>query len=193
MAEPVIVVEGFDELRQAIEKSSSLALPLAQEAVDNSLRAIYAEVQPYPDETIANSPANPKGRWYERHWGERWLRKRMMRAQDFDLSAQALALNKRAQIKVLEGGGLVGGRPTSQQLQLRWRLNKAEAQDGAVEGSLENTATYAAIVQGPEGEQGDVFKNIGWTSIDTAIEEAAGVIDAAFGAACDKLLAQLAG
>ncbi len=197
MADESIVIEGFDELRQALEKTPDIALPLAQKAIDDSLRAIYAAVEPYPDETIANSPANPKGRWYERHWGTRWLRKRQMRAQGFDLSPQALSLNKRAHVKVLEGGGLIGGSPTSQQLQLRWRLqkaivNKATGGEGAVEGSLENTATYAARVQGPLEVQGDVFKRIGWISIDTAIDDTADVIDAAFGAACDDVLVQLA-
>lgn len=189
MADESIVIEGFDELRQALEKTPDIALPLAQKAIDDSLRAIYAAVEPYPDETIANSPSNPKGKWYERHWGTRWLRKRQMRAQGFDLSPQALSLNKRSHVKVLEGGGLIGGSPTSQQLQLRWKLNKAERG----EGSLENTASYAALVQGPLDVQGNVFKNIGWISIDTAIEESADVIDAAFGAACDDVLAQLAG
>ncbi len=193
MADWTIVIEGIDELRQAMERSPSIFLPLAQEAVDNSLRAIYAEVVTYPDETIANSPANPKGRWYERHWGTRWIRKRQMRAQGFDLSPGALALNKREHVKVLEGGGLIGGSPTSQQLQLRWKLNKAAGGADTIEGSLENTATYAALVQGPLDVQGDVFKDIGWTSIDTAIEDSADVIDEAFGAACDEMLAQLAG
>jgi hypothetical protein len=195
-AESSIVVEGFDELRQALEKAPEIALPLAQRAIDDSLRAIYAEGEAYPDETIANSPANPKGRWYERHWGTRWMRKRQMRAQGFDLSPQALGLNKRSHVKVMEGGGLIGGSPTSQQLQLRWKLNKAaggSTSASSVEGSLENTATYAALVQGPLEIQGDVFKNIGWTSIDTAIDDTADVLDAAFGAACDDVLAQLTG
>ena len=47
----------------------------------------------------------------------------------------------------------------------------------AVEGELDNTASYALFVQGPIDIQGDVFKQIGWTSIDDGIDSASDEID----------------
>lgn len=173
--DPVVIVEGMQELKDMIAQAPELVMPIAQEAIDNSLRAIYAIVQPYPDETIANSPQNPKGRWYERHYGPRWIRKGRMSTSGLGTSA----LSTRKRVNIYEGAGLVGGSPTSEQLQLRWRVVEAAPTDdkSAIEGELDNTASYALFVQGPLEIQTDVMKGIGWTSIDDGIADAADEID----------------
>lgn len=170
-SDTLITVEGYAELRRMIADAPELIAPIAQEAVDNSLRAIYAVIEPYPPETIANSPQNPKGKWYERHYGQRWLRKR----SGFNLAASGIT--QRKEVNVLEGLGIVGGSPTSEQLQLRWKLVGAEKADNEIVGELDNTASYAIPVQGPLELQSGVMKDIGWKSIDDAIAESAEEID----------------
>lgn len=180
----VFQVEGFDTLRAAFAQAPDLILPIAEEAIDNALRAVYAVAEPYPPETIANSPQNPKGKWYERHFGPRWVRVRGL-----DTST----LTKRSRVNVYEAAGLVGGRNTSEQLQLRWRLNKAEKTSDGIEGSLENTASYAAAVVGPLDVQSAVMKEIGWKSIDDDLAESDDTIDAILHDMLDHVVAEVLG
>lgn len=168
-SDTTVTVEGYAELRGMIASAPELVAPIAAEAVDSSLMAIYAVAQPYPPETIANSPQNPKGKWYERHYGPRWLRK--------GSGASLAGVTLRKQVNVLEALGVIGGSPTSQQLQLRWKLIKAEKQDAEIVGELDNTASYAKFVQGPLEVQTSVMKDIGWTSVDDAIANSAEELD----------------
>jgi len=156
-------IEGFDELDQALHDAPDIALPFAETAVNISLQAIYANSEPYPDETIANSPQNPSGRWYERNYGPRWIRK----------------------------SGVIGGSPTSQQLQLRWKLTEAQPSTDGVEGTLEDTATYSAFVKGTRGVQSRVMAKIGWTSIEDDIAASQDVIDQAFSQAQAQTIAAM--
>lgn len=189
----VFQVQGFDALQAAFDRAPEIVTPIASDAIDNSLRAIYATVEIYPPETIANSPQNPKGRWYERHYGPRWVRKAELNAANLNVDI----LTSRKRVNIFEGAGLVGGRNTSQQLQLRWKLNPAALSQTqtsqAIEGSLENTATYAWAVQGPLDVQSDVMKQIGWKSIDDAIAENDERIDEICHLILDETLAWLAG
>ncbi len=189
----VFAVEGLSTLQAAIAAAGEIAIPIAADAIDNALRAIYADVQPYPAVTIANSPQNPKGKWYERHYGPRWIRKGRMSSAGLD----ATLMTTRARVNIFEGAELIGGRNTSEQLQLRWRLNKAAEvetnQGNAIEGSLENTASYALAVQGPLDIQSDVMKNIGWKSIDDSIADVDDVLNQIFVTMLDDIATALAG
>lgn len=87
-----IRIEGAKELRRKLAGIQELD----EKAV---LRAIGLDiidaVSPYPNKTVANSPENPSGRWYERGYGPRWRRKRT---------------------------GGVGGRRTSENLSKKWGI-----------------------------------------------------------------------
>lgn len=185
----VFEVQGLDTLQAAIDAAGEVAMPIATGAIDNLLRALYADVEPYPAETIANSPQNPTGRWYERHYGPRWIRKTRMAGSGLDVGI----LTTRKRVNIFEGADLVGGRNTSEQLQLRWRLNKAAATEATIEGSLENIASYAWAVQGPLDVQSDVMKAIGWKSIDDSLADIDGVVDQILGQMLDDLIKALAG
>ena len=195
--EVVIIIDGdapadvdlFADLRALMARDLEIALPLVGEAIDNSLRALYAVMEPYPPETIANSPQNPTGRWYERHYGPRWIRK--------TAGGDVSLITSRKRANVFEGAGLIGGSPTSEQLQLRWNLEKAQAQGDVIEGALENPASYSLVVQGPlEGEPGraqsEVMANIGWLSIDEGIGAVADTVDAIWSDLLGKLTDKLA-
>lgn len=71
--------------------------------LSNATKVIALELQneiaPYPRATEANSPSNPTGRWYERGYGRRWLRK----------------------------DGTIGGAKTSQMLGRRWAIHAVGA------------------------------------------------------------------
>ena len=184
----VFEVQGMDTLQAAIDRAPEVAMPIAEAAIDNSLRAVYADVQPYPAETIANSPQNPNGRWYERHYGPRWIRKRALSATNLNIDE----LTSRKRVNIFEGAGLAGGRNTSEQLQLRWRLNKAAPGANAIEGSLENIASYGWAVQGPLEVQSDVMKNIGWKSVDDALADVSETIDQILGGMLGEIAKALA-
>jgi hypothetical protein len=68
-----IRIEGLNEVRTMLGQDFAPALRTA-------IKAIALEVEdkmaPYPPATIANSPSNPSGRWYERGYGQRWRTKR---------------------------------------------------------------------------------------------------------------------
>ncbi len=182
-------LRAYDDLVAALNRAEDIALPLAGKAIKNSLRAIYAVMEVYPDETIANSPQNPAGRWYERHYGPRWVRK----TSGFPMAGISL----RKQVNVLERYGVVGGSPTSEQLQLRWAIVDPEIKGGEIEGALENTASYSLVVQGPhEGPPGlaqsGVMAEIGWTSIDDGIVAAQDAIDTAFSEALGEFVEVMA-
>lgn len=71
---------GLDELRARL--AQNLTPHIAP-----GLYALAAEIQnvlaPYPPETIRNSPANPRGRWYERGYGYRSRTGRSWQTSEF--------------------------------------------------------------------------------------------------------------
>lgn len=178
----------YDELQRLFSQAPEIAATLAVSATALSLRAIYANTQNYPAETIANSPQNPTGRWYERHYGPRWIRKR----------GDVTMITTRKRANIFEGAGLIGGSPTSEQLQLRWQIDTPQVNGSEVEGTLRNDASYALVVQGPhEGEPGfaqsGVMADIGWTSIDDGIEASGDMINAAWSDMLDEFVTVMAG
>lgn len=81
---------------------------------------VKGKIAKYPPSTTANSPGNPTGRWYERGYGPRWLRKR-------------------------KGG--VGGRKTSETLGRKWTTAERNA---GLTHIIGNNASYAEYVQSEE-------------------------------------------
>ena len=65
-----ITIEGMDELIAKLEKLGKLS------TVHSGMKAGGVHVKGmmtiYPPETIANSPSNPSGQWYQRGWGVRY-------------------------------------------------------------------------------------------------------------------------
>ena len=84
-----IVTRDPDALRTLLRE----LLPAIQAAAVGYLEAFRNELTPYPPSSEANRP-NARGRWYERGYGPRWLRK----------------------------DGSVGGRKTSQALGRSWSV-----------------------------------------------------------------------
>ena len=81
---------------------------------------VRGKISKYPPSTTANSPGNPTGRWYERSYGPRWLRKR-------------------------KGG--IGGRKTSERLDTKWSTKSLNSGLTQVIG---NNASYAEFVHDAE-------------------------------------------
>jgi phage gpG-like protein len=69
-AAATIEIEGLDELIRKLDNLSKL------KAVHTGLQAAATHIKGmmtvYPPETIANSPSNPSGQWYQRGWGVRY-------------------------------------------------------------------------------------------------------------------------
>lgn len=69
MAKSQIEIEGLDELEEKINQIEDL--PFLQAYLETIGLHIQGKVNPYPPSSIANSPGNPSGRWYERNFGMR--------------------------------------------------------------------------------------------------------------------------
>ena len=71
MPDVSVEVKGLDELERKIGGLATLR------TVRVGLKAgavhVKGKADDYPPSTIANSPGNPKGRWYERGYGPRWM------------------------------------------------------------------------------------------------------------------------
>lgn len=90
-----IQVKGLDPVLRKLDKLKQM------QAVKDGLRKGADEIKKiwseYPPETIANSPNNPRGYWYERGYGFRWK---------------------------LRGGG-IGGKKTSEKLGTHWAIEES--------------------------------------------------------------------
>lgn len=81
----------------AVQRKLNIDLKPALSAATKAIALeIQGEIAPYPPSTIANSPSNPTGRWYERGYGPKWRVK----------------------------SGAVHGRATSQTLGRRWAVKQ---------------------------------------------------------------------
>ena len=113
-----ITIKGLDKLLRKLDNVASLS------AAKNALRAgalhIKGKVDTYPPSTIANSPSNPTGRWYERGYGPKWVSKRT---------------------------GVVSGYETSETLGRRW-TTASEA--GGLRQVVGNATSYGEVVQSKE-------------------------------------------
>lgn len=120
-----VKIEGLDRIAAILGQNWEERIQAITQAVGHE---IQSEVAPYPPETIANSPSNPTGRWYERGYGKRWFVK----------------------------GGRVGGSPTSQQMNRRWSVDRhghtgAAVRNQATYSGYLHTAAKQVWWAGPRG------------------------------------------
>ena len=104
-----IKVEGLDRLQRHLNRNLKPAFRRASLAIAEVIRD---EIAKYPPATIANSPSNPRGRWYQRGYGPRWARR----------------------------DGSVGGRKTSEQLGQSWTTRQKDM--GAIVGTKVSYAPF---------------------------------------------------
>lgn len=110
-------VNGVEDLVKQL--STDLRAPMRATAIGVAV-AIQDRLAPYPPASEANSPDNPKGRWYERGYGPRWRRQYNRRGNRVRTA---------------------GGRKTSQMMNRKWAVQAGDA--GVV---LQNSADYSAWV-----------------------------------------------
>jgi hypothetical protein len=102
----------MDDLIRRLDKVGS------RQPIKTAMRAaaqhVKGKVNVYPPDTIANSPSNPSGRWYERNYGPRWRRR----------------------------DGSIGGSPTSKQLKHKWTTKLANDGLSAIVGNNVSYGPY---------------------------------------------------
>ena len=65
-----VKIEGMDELIKKLDKLGKMStIHAGMKAAANVLKGLMTV---YPAATIANSPSNPSGQWYQRGWGVRY-------------------------------------------------------------------------------------------------------------------------
>lgn len=70
-----VEIQGLRELVSRLD--SKKTIDAAKSALKAGALHLKGKIAIYPESTIANSPSNPTGRWYERGFGPRWTRKTM--------------------------------------------------------------------------------------------------------------------
>lgn len=115
-------VEGLDHLIRKLDDLQSLHAAIY--ALRAAASHIRGKVNVYPPTTIANSPGNPSGKWYERGYGSRWIRKR---------------------------AGGVGGSKTSEMLGRRWTTAQRM---GGLQQVIGNNVSYGKYVQSRADQAG---------------------------------------
>ncbi len=105
-----IRIVGLREVQRTLGVDIKPALQAATKAI---ALEVQGEIAPYPPATMANSPSNPTGKWYQREYGPRWRRK----------------------------DGTIGGRKTSETLTKVWGI-KATGGIGAVLGNKASYAEF---------------------------------------------------
>ncbi len=105
-----IHISGLAEAQRLLGIDFDPALKAATQAI---ALEVQGRIAPYPPATEANSPGNATGKWYERGYGPRWLRK----------------------------DGSVGGRKTSEMLGRRWAI-RAVGRIGHLIGNAASYARF---------------------------------------------------
>lgn len=88
-------------LKEAQAKLGVNFKPVIQAATKAVAYEVQGKIAPYPPATIANSPSNPKGRWYERGYGPRWK----VKSGDVHGRKTSETLGRRWAVAALQGGG----------------------------------------------------------------------------------------
>ena len=116
-----MATETIKGMKKLTRKLDTLAkLKGAKRGLKAGAVHVKGKIAQYPPSTTANSPGNPTGRWYERGYGPRWLRKR-------------------------KGG--VGGRKTSETLGRKWATRSLNS---GLTQMIGNNASYAEFVHDAE-------------------------------------------
>lgn len=122
-------------------------------AIAAATKAIALEVQgaiaPYPPSTIANSPGNPSGRWYERGYGPRWRT-----AAGVNGRKTSQTLGRRWAVKQRGTGATVGNSATyapflhSKERQVRWAGTRGwQTDEGAIRAVIASGAVKRIVTQ----------------------------------------------
>jgi hypothetical protein len=136
-------IKGMDEL---VRKLDTIAkLKGAKRGLKAGAVHVRGKISRYPPSTMANSPTNPTGRWYERSYGPRWLRKR---------------------------SGSIGGRKTSERLDAKWAQR---SRDKGLTQVIGNNASYAPWVHaseevGGKGPQASFHGDRGWKTDEQVLK-----------------------
>ncbi len=167
-----IRVEGLAEVKKTLGVNFKPAMRQATKAIALEVQGTIA---PYPPATIANSPENPRLRWYERGYGPRWW-VISEGAQEYlfghskrqhKRTAQGYAYQGVSQRAVLAQArkGRVHGRKTSQQMGRGWGI----ARYGDIGQQITNRATYARWLHGA-GTQAKWAGSRGWITDRFAVQ-----------------------
>ena len=70
MADIAVQVQGLEALQRKIGGLATLRT--VRVGLKASASHVKGKIARYPPATIANSPGNPAGRWYERGYGPKW-------------------------------------------------------------------------------------------------------------------------
>jgi hypothetical protein len=167
-------LHGFDELIAALERSPEIARPIAERAMDDSLRAIVGVLRPYPPQP--DRMRSGRLNTYERGTG-------------FFPTAAFEEGERKRRGAYEEGprGGRV--RRVSELLGNRWAY-EVQPVDGGVVGILGNLASYSEAVQGVQ--RAHYHEMTGWVNVDEALTETEPLILSRFEQAADELIEELA-
>lgn len=187
----IIQIEGFEKLLKALEDAPETVIPLLQDAMNKSVRAIQARVAEYPPSTEANQPGRisvkthePMG-YYERGRGwwypimRPWTGAGQKVGKAYGMIKTSGKIRKATQV---QGYKLAGG-GKSEMLGKSWTVAVEAGKDGVV-GEIGNNTSYAPWVQGDK--QWYVHAKRGWKTLDTALEESMDDINGFFGDALDE-------
>ena len=130
MTEEFITIPGLDDLLKEFKDLSKL--PGIQAAFKAGAMHFQGHLNRFPRSSIANSPDNPTGRWYERNYGPRWKRR----------------------------DGSTGGRKTSQMLSKSWIIDERSPLDMRIGTNVTyapyvQSAELQAKIHGQRGWQTD--------------------------------------
>jgi len=192
----ILNIEGFEALLEALEKTPETVIPLLQDAMNKSVRAIQARVAEYPPSTEANLPGRisvkthkPMG-YYERNRGwwypimRPWTDAGQKFGKAFGMLETSGKIRKATQV---QGYKLAGG-GKSEMLGKSWSVTVAANRDGVV-GEIGNNTSYAPWVQGDK--QARFHTARGWKTLDTALEESMEDINGFFEDALDEWMKTL--
>lgn len=124
-----IRIEGLDRVQRMLGTDFAPAMQAATKAI---ALQVQNEIAPYPSATIANSPSNPSGRWYERGYGPKWRTKK----GETHGRRTSQTMNRRWGIKrsgpighVLGNAADYSGYLHSRRLQARWAARRGWTTD----------------------------------------------------------------
>jgi hypothetical protein len=187
-------LEGFEEFIQALERAPEIAMPLAEQAMTNSLAMLSGALREYPPASEGNQPGRfslAKGHrpmdYYERGRGE-W-RPVMQRDQLPEKTRKRegfIGLGKRkARLYSVAGYKL---RRSSENLGKSWTYRVTTLPKSVI-GELGNDTSYAEYVQGTS--QYHVHTARDWQTTERVLDEFTPAIIAEFAQARDRLVEEL--
>ena len=205
-------LDGFAEFERALAEAPERAMAAMERAMHTSVNLLEGRAKVYPPATSANRPGRVRGDgrpmgYYERHrgWWYPLTTARTLGGSRYGKSRGPSALQEGGLVrapKALRGQVLAyrlakkRGKPGSSEfLGQRW-ASEVRRDGTSILGVVGNTASYAGPVKGfREGDlrQSRRMQAIGWPSIEDDFEAVTPDIQAAFDAAVDGLLKELAG